>query len=57
MKSSELAPNFDNLFDTFIGDTIGRDQDVFDFCQIIDSIEGSYCIAIDAPWEAAKPFL
>ena len=56
MKSFELTPSFENIYDNFTRDTIGRDQDVWDFCRILDSIDGSYCIAIDGSWGCGKTF-
>lgn len=56
MRSCELLPNFDNLFETFVDNAIGRNRDVWDFCRILDSIEGTYCIALDGQWGSGKTF-
>lgn len=56
MKSSELTPSFDNLFNSFHKDTIGRDRDIWDFCKILNSIEGHFSIAIDGSWGSGKTF-
>lgn len=56
MRSCELVPSFDNLFETFVDNTIGRNGDIWDFCRILDSIEGTYCIALDGQWGSGKTF-
>ena len=56
MRPCELLPNFDNLFETFVDNAIGRNRDIWDFCRILDSIEGTYCIALDGQWGSGKTF-
>lgn len=56
MRSCELMPSFDNLFETFVDNAIGRNRDIWDFCRILDSIEGTYCIALDGQWGSGKTF-
>lgn len=56
MKASDLTPCFENVFESFSHDSIGRDRDVFDFCKILDCIDGPYCIAVDGSWGSGKTF-
>lgn len=56
MKSLELQPTYENLFETFIGDTIGRSKDIVSFADILNSIDESCSIALDARWGAGKTF-
>ncbi len=56
MKSLELQPTYGNLFETFIGDTIGRSKDIVSFADILNSIDDSCSIALDARWGAGKTF-
>lgn len=56
MKSLELQPTYEILFETFIDDTIGRSKDVVSFADILNSIDDSCSIALDARWGAGKTF-
>ena len=56
MKSSELMPSYENLLQSFLNNTIGRNGDVWDFCRILDGIEGRFSIAIDSSWGSGKTF-
>lgn len=56
MKSDEFFPTEENLFQTFIVDSIDRDEDVLLFSHMLDIIEGSYSIAVDGKWGSGKTF-
>lgn len=56
MKSLELKPTYENLFDTLIEDTIGRNKDVCMFADIINSASDSCSIALDGSWGSGKTF-
>ena len=56
MRSSELQPSHNNLFETFMSDTIGRNKDVIAFAEILNNLEGSYSIALDGNWGSGKTF-
>lgn len=56
MKSYELKPTSDNLFDTFNNNLIGRNADVFRFTEILDSIEDGCSVALDGKWGSGKTF-
>lgn len=56
MKSYELQPTYDNIFDTFIEDSIGRDRSLYWFIEILNSIEDSCSIALEGHWGSGKTF-
>lgn len=56
MKSYELKPTTENLFQTFVGDRIDRDRDIWSFCRILNNVEDSCSIAIDGAWGSGKTF-
>lgn len=56
MKSLELQPTHENLFETFISDSIGRSKDVVAFADILNSIDESCSIALDAIWGQVRHF-
>lgn len=56
MKSYELLPTHENLMNIFLFDTIKRNKDVFDFSDILNSLEDSCSIAIDGNWGSGKTF-
>jgi hypothetical protein len=56
LKSYELQPTYDNIFDTFIEDSIGRDRSLYWFIEIINSIEDSCSIALEGHWGSGKTF-
>lgn len=57
MKRFELKPTKENIFDTFIKDSIGRNKDVCSFISILDSLhEDDYAIAINGGWGCGKTF-
>lgn len=56
MKSYDLKPTFENLFDTYNKNVIGRNADIFRFTEILDSIEDGCSIALDGNWGSGKTF-
>lgn len=56
MKSLELKPTHENLIDTLLHDTIGRNKDVWMFTNIINSISDACSIAVDGSWGSGKTF-
>lgn len=56
MKKNDLQPTPDNIRNTFIRDSIGRNKDLLYFIKIIDSINESYSIALDSYWGSGKTF-
>lgn len=56
MKSSELLPSYDNLWKTFVNDTIGRSADVIRFASMLNVIDSNFSIALDSSWGSGKTF-
>lgn len=56
MKNFELQATFDNVLETYKRDMWGRNVDVRAFVELLNSIEESCSIAIDARWGSGKTF-
>ena len=56
MKRTDLLPNANNLMNSFLSNSIGRNKDVYSFINLINSIEGNYSLAIDSQWGDGKTF-
>ena len=56
MKSLELKPTHENLLNTLIYDTIGRNRDVCFFADMINSFSDSCSVALDGGWGKGKTF-
>jgi len=56
MKSLELKPTYENLFETLKNDTISRNESIFHFVDILNSIDDSCSIALDGGWGSGKTF-
>lgn len=56
MKSYELKPTYENLFDTYCKDAIGRNEDIFHFADILNAIDDSCSISLDGDWGSGKTF-
>lgn len=57
MKKFELKPSKENIYNTFIEDSIGRDIDVCSFISLLDSLDDDYdAIAINGGWGCGKTF-
>ena len=56
MKKHDLQPTDDNIRNTFIRDSIGRNKDLVNVIKIIDSIDESFSIALDSYWGSGKTF-
>lgn len=56
MKSYELKPTPENLINTFWEDTISRNNDIFRFIDILNTIEDCCSIALDGNWGCGKTF-
>lgn len=56
MKSTELQPTKENLISTLIQDPIGRSPDVFRFVEMLNNLEGCFCLALDSKWGSGKTF-
>lgn len=56
MRSYDLKPTFENLKQTYLDDSIGRDAHIFYFINILNILEGSFSIALDGNWGSGKTF-
>ena len=54
--TKELKPTYENLINTLLKDTIGRDMDVFALAELLDTVENACSIAIDGSWGSGKTF-
>lgn len=56
MKPFDLQPTHANVLDLFEKDMLNRNIDVLRFTELLNSIESSCSIALDARWGAGKTF-
>ena len=56
MRISELRPTEENIRNTYLNDTIGRNKDVNAFIDILNTLENSCAIALDGVWGSGKTF-
>lgn len=56
MKSLELKPTYENLIETLKDDAISRNENIFNFVNILNSIDDSCSIALDGGWGSGKTF-
>ncbi len=56
MKKYDIQPTQANIKNAFFSNAIDRNEDVFRFCTILDSINGSCSIALDGKWGSGKTF-
>lgn len=56
MKSLEMQPTHENVLETLIHGQIGRTDDVFRFVEFLNSIDGSFSVALDGRWGSGKTF-
>lgn len=56
MKSYEVLDTNDNLVNAYLNDTIGRNQEVNSFVDLIKGIEGGMSLSVDGKWGSGKTF-
>ena len=56
MKSLELEADKGTLYETFRTDTIGRNEYLVYFIELLDNVEGNFSIALDGDWGIGKSF-
>ncbi len=56
MKRYDLPSTLENIKETFIEDSINRNEDLVSFVNLINSVEGCYSIALDSQWGSGKTF-
>lgn len=56
MKSLELQPTMENLIEAYKNDSIGRNEEVHKFIDLIQSIDENCSVALDGNWGSGKTF-
>ena len=56
MRSLELQPTFENLKNAYLEDSIGRNQEINKFIELLDMLEDGTTICIDGKWGSGKTF-
>ena len=56
MKKLELKATEENIIETLENDAIGRNNEVFNFSELLSTLEGPYSVAIDSEWGSGKTF-
>lgn len=56
MFEYELEPTFDNIYKTIISDPIKRNEFLFTFYDLLNSISSATTISLDGPWGCGKTF-
>ncbi len=56
MNLFELIPSEENIYNTYIEDSIDRSREVVKFAEILDAIPSNCSIAIDSYWGSGKTF-
>lgn len=56
MDTLVLKPTYENLFNTYNQDAVGRNADIFAFTEILNEFDTSMSIAIDGNWGSGKSF-
>lgn len=57
MKFYDIMPTQDSVLRTLEENQSGRNTDVLAFISLLNSLDASSSIALDAPWGAGKTFL
>lgn len=52
----ELKPTFDNLKNSLLEDSVGRNKSIAHFVELLDEIDGNVAIALDDSWGNGKTF-
>lgn len=56
MISYELKPTFDNLKNSLLEDSVGRNKSIAHFVELLDEIDSNVAIALDDSWGNGKTF-
>ena len=56
MQNYELKLTDENILQTYLDNSIGRNDDIFRFAYILNNIEDSCSIAIEGDWGSGKSF-
>ena len=50
MERKILLPTPENLIDSFLKNSIGRNESIYEFIDILNDIKGNYSLALDSDW-------
>lgn len=56
MKSLDLTPTNENVYNSLINDSIGRGEFVRQFVKMLNAIEDNCTIALEGNWGSGKTF-
>lgn len=56
MKILGLKPTDENILNTYLSDSIGRNEEIFHFVNILNSMNGSCSISLEGKWGSGKTF-
>lgn len=56
MRAFEMQPTYENILSAFENNILDRNVDVFRFIKLLNSLDSSCAIALDARWGAGKTF-
>ncbi len=56
MPNSPYEPTKENIFKTFNEDILLRNDDVFEFIKLLNTLDTNYSIALDGQWGSGKTF-
>lgn len=57
MRSIDLKPTDENIINTILTNSMGRNNGVYNFVRMLNSQYGSISIAVDGKWDLEKPSL
>lgn len=56
MRSIDLKPTDENIINTILTNSMGRNNGVYNFVRMLNSQYGSISIAVDGKWGSGKTF-
>lgn len=56
MKILGLKPTDENILNTYLSDSIGRNEEIFHFVNILNSMNESCSISLEGKWGSGKTF-
>ena len=56
MKKRDLEPTEENIIDSFVKNSVGRNNSLFKFIEMLNYQDDSYSIAFDGRWGSGKTF-
>ena len=56
MKKRDLEPTEKNIIDSFVRNSVGRNDSLLKFIEMLNYQDDSYSIALDGRWGSGKTF-